>query len=110
MGLLSFDIFGGIIFFFIGSIIEDAITRIFLGNNNRHSGSDDYGRNADADDSGRRYNQSDSYRDYTYRTYSYGNFTGDESKLNKELSAYKVFRYSRLHKQSLSKFRMSAKQ
>jgi len=75
-GLSVYGFFGGIIGFFIGSLIENILDRLFLGNRNRfaHGSGDAY----------------DDGRHYTYWGYDFRDFNEPPVQQSKSASSYKI--------------------
>lgn len=75
-GLSFYGFFGGIIGFFIGSLIEKIFDRLFSGNRNRsaHGSGDTY----------------DDGRHYTYWDYDFQDFNAPPMQQSKSASSYKI--------------------
>jgi hypothetical protein len=75
-GLTFYGLLGGVIGFFIGSLIENILGRLFFGNRNRssHGYGDAY----------------DDRRHYTYRDYDFKDFNAPPMQQSKSTSSYKI--------------------
>ncbi|MCI1786009.1 MAG: DnaJ domain-containing protein [Bacteroidales bacterium] len=75
-GLSFYGLLGGVIGFFIGSMIENILYRLFFGNRNRSAH-----RSGDSYDDGRH---------YTYRGYDFHDFNAPPVQQSKSTYSYKI--------------------